>query len=103
MATIKPTQAVIAARNLAELEQIANVLRQHLPDAGMDAERLARELQRYMGKEYTTAELVAIRDWLVSKSVIEIADDVSALAAAAPTWMDKVRAWFREPIGGTDG
>ena len=68
MTTIRLTEAAWLER---ELNRIRAVLTQNLTRAGIDQNILARLLKRYLGMEYTGAELLAFHDALVAEGLIE--------------------------------
>jgi len=69
MAIIRLTQQAWYEREYA---RVKGVLTHRLTREGLDQTRLARELRRYLGIEYTAQELVAFRDNLVADGVIEV-------------------------------
>ena len=69
MATIHLTDAAWFAREYA---RVRAVLTYNLPRTGIEASELSRRMQDYLGVTYTTAELSAFCDQLVTDGVIRI-------------------------------
>ena len=81
MITIRLTQATWQAR---ELERVRAILSHHLDRTGIEQDKLARLLKRYLATEYTPAQLLWFRDQLVSEGVIEVDEqtyNISTFAA----------------------
>ena len=80
MITIRLTQATWQAR---ELDKVRAILSHQLDRTGIEQDKLARLLLRYLATEYTSAELLWFRDQLVSEGVIEIDESAQSAYMAA--------------------
>lgn len=69
MTIIRLTQATWREK---ELGRVRAILQHHLTREGIEQDKLARLLKRYLATEYTPAELLWFRDQLVGEGVIEI-------------------------------
>lgn len=79
MTIVRLTEATWKAR---ELDRVRSILRHQLDRTGIEQDKLARLLLRYLATEYTSAELIWFRDQLVAEGVIEVESVTYAMASA---------------------
>ena len=97
MPIIRLTQATWEQR---ELDRVRSILSHQLDRVGIEQDKLARLLLRYLGTEYTSAELLWFRDQLKEEGVIEVDEqtyNISTFAAATPKKAKRKRGKIRFP------